>query len=118
MLPKRPGSLLGVGATVDRLPDPVGLLEQVLLRWRAAATTIAFAAATDSGAFAAMRLGRAPGSRRQLRERHDPVHQADLVARGASSGSPVTRSSIATRGGTSHGSGAAHGAPRPTFGPR
>ena len=52
--------------------------------------------------------------RRARSARHEPVDEAELVgARGAGSAAATISSSSATRGGISHGSGAAHGAPRP-----
>ena len=75
-----------------------------------------FAARTESGAFLAITAASACASSRSRSRGHHAVHEPDRVARArAEIGSAVTISSSATRGGISHGSGAAHGAPRLHF---
>ena len=73
-----------------------------------------FAAATDSGALAAIRSAsscvRSCSSAVGTTRLTSPIS----YARAALTGSPVSRISAAARGPTIHGSGAAHGAPRPT----
>jgi hypothetical protein len=73
------------------------------------------AASTESGAFAAIRSAsscvRDLSSASGTTSLTSPTSQA----RAAVIGSPVSRICSAIRGGMSQGSGAAHGAPRPTF---
>jgi len=76
---------------------------------------VRLAASTDSGAFAAIR---SPSS--CTRTRSSPSGTTSLTspisqARAAVTGSPVSSICSAIRGGMSQESGAAHGAPRPTF---
>ena len=81
----------------------------------AARYTISFAARTDSGAFAAIDSASSCTDSWRRCPLTTRFTSPTSHARAASIGSPVSSSSSATRGGTSHGSGIAHGAPRPTL---